>query len=162
MYIFTLGYQGLTLERFINILERHRVDVLVDIRDYPHSRKSGFSQVGLQRSLESCGIQYLHIKALGAPKPIREAYRQSADWIRYSADYKKYLSSQTSDLVQLKCLATSKTCCLMCFEANPNQCHRLYVAAEIERLSSGSLRVIHLTGQDLVDSPYLNYALAGI
>ncbi|MFC1465351.1 MAG: DUF488 family protein [Candidatus Brachytrichaceae bacterium NZ_4S206] len=162
MYVFTLGYQGLSLERFVGILEEHHVDILIDVRDYPYSRKPGFSQVSLQHSLESRGIRYFHVKALGAPKSIRDAYRRSADWTRYSTDYKKYLSSQMRDLVQVMRLATSKICCLMCFEANPNQCHRLYVAAELERLSSGKLQVIHLTGQDLVDSLHLSYASVGI
>ena len=160
MNLFTLGYEGLKLERFIEILNENQVDTLVDVRDYPYSRKPGFSQAALNLAVQSNGIRYIHVKALGAPKPIRDAYKQDGDWTRYSIDYKRHLRSLPSDLNGVMRLAIEKTCCLMCFEADANRCHRSYVAAELAKLSNRALRITHLTGQDQVQIDTLQMVFA--
>ena len=56
--LFTIGYEGLSIEDFIWLLVQNRVEVLVDIRSWPHSRKFGFSRNFLEQNLSFWGIQY--------------------------------------------------------------------------------------------------------
>jgi uncharacterized protein (DUF488 family) len=145
MNVYTLGYEGMNIEVFIGILKINHINVLIDVRDFPYSRKPGFSQPSLKSASETEGIQYLHMKALGAPKPIRDEYKKDSDWSRYTTSYKRHLRHTKSDLDQVLKLALQKNVCLVCFEADANRCHRSFVAAELAKLSGESLKVIHLS-----------------
>lgn len=70
--IFTIGYEGRTLEAFINTLIRNGIKLLCDVRKNPASRKFGFSGKMLKRILNSAGIKYISIPALGIASEKRE------------------------------------------------------------------------------------------
>jgi uncharacterized protein (DUF488 family) len=72
--LFTVGYEGLMLEAFIQRLQSNSIQTLVDVRELPLSRKRGFSKRALAEALALQGITYLHMPALGCPKPIRDRY----------------------------------------------------------------------------------------
>ena len=72
MKIYTVGYEGLTLEEFLQRLQRAWVQIVVDVRDVALSRKRGFSKTALAAALRDAGMEYLHIRSLGCPKPIRD------------------------------------------------------------------------------------------
>jgi uncharacterized protein (DUF488 family) len=67
--LFTLGYEGLTIEVFIARLQAAQVKTVVDVRELPLSRKKGFSKSAFCSVLSTHGIAYLHVPALGCPKP---------------------------------------------------------------------------------------------
>ena len=73
--LFTLGYEGLTIEAFIARLQAAQVKTVVDVRELPLSRKKGFSKSAFCAALSAHGIAYLHAPALGCPKPIRNQYK---------------------------------------------------------------------------------------
>src|ERR1700722_12400846 len=72
---YTIGYQNSRVEDFVVALHLARVEMLIDVRDVPLSRKPGFSKTALAAILEKKGIAYAHLKGLGDPKPGREAAR---------------------------------------------------------------------------------------
>jgi hypothetical protein len=78
LVIHTLGYEGATLAEFITRLKMAGIMTVADVRQMPLSRKRGFSKTALAAALEKVGIDYVHIPALGCPKPIRERYRLDA------------------------------------------------------------------------------------
>lgn len=126
--VFTIGYEGMVLDDFVQCLRFAGVSLLIDVRDVPLSRKPGFSKKALAAYLQSKGVDYLHIQALGCPKPIRNQYKLDHDWMRYTRDFLAYLRQhRTKELEHLAELASQTPSALMCFEANAAQCHRSLV-----------------------------------
>ncbi len=80
----TIGYEGVELVDFLRRLAAAKVKVIVDVRELPLSRKRGFSKTALRAALESHGIDYIHMSALGCPKPIRQRLKLNGDWQSYS------------------------------------------------------------------------------
>lgn len=60
----------------ISLPQRNRVDVLVDVRLNPISRKKGFSKSSLQQALGAARIEYRHERQLGNPKSNRDPFRR--------------------------------------------------------------------------------------
>src|SRR3954469_2506621 len=73
--LFTIGYEGADVERFLTALKDAGVEVLADVRAVALSRKRGFSKNALKTSLEQDGIGYRHYIELGTPKSGRQAAR---------------------------------------------------------------------------------------
>ena len=57
----TIGYEGLTIRDFIDLLKRCRVSMIVDALELPISRKPGFAKAALAAMLEKHGIKYQHV-----------------------------------------------------------------------------------------------------
>jgi uncharacterized protein (DUF488 family) len=139
--LYTIGYEGLTLEQFVELLKSHGIEHLVDIREAPISRKPGFAKAALSRAVEAAGIRYSHVRALGCPKPIRDRHKETGDWARYTRDFKNYLTGQGIALAELRATIAAARTCLLCYEADFNRCHRKFVAAAV---SSAGDEVRHI------------------
>jgi uncharacterized protein (DUF488 family) len=137
MTIFTIGYEGASPDAFLRRLTEAGVCVVVDVRDLPLSRKPGFSKTALSASLERSGVGYRHVRDLGCPKPIRDRYRADGDWDSYTEAYMEHLRGQQPALAELGRLCATAPAALLCYEADPNQCHRTYVARAVARLTDG-------------------------
>jgi uncharacterized protein (DUF488 family) len=143
MTLFTLGYEGLSIDGFIARLKDAGVRTVFDVRQYPLSRKPGFSKGVLSTKLHATGIVYAHLPAMGCPKPIRDRYKDDGDWTAYVKAFGTYLDGQNDAVLELARLARKTTACLVCFEADFNRCHRSIVARATAR--AGGPRVAHLT-----------------
>lgn len=143
--LFTLGYEGLTIEAFIARLQDAQVKTVVDVRELPLSRKKGFSKTAFSAALSAQGIAYLHVPALGCPKPIRKQYKADGNWQTYTRDFLKYIQTQKSSLRQVVKTAQATPACLVCFEADFSTCHRTYVARAARQL--GGPTITHLTAK---------------
>lgn len=140
--LLTIGYEGLDLEHFIKFLIANNVEVLVDVRELPISRKKGFSKTRLSEALGQAGILYEHIKALGSPGPIRKRLKQDWDYDAFFAAYDKYLDEQKDALKDLcEILGEHDRVCLMCFEKSHDECHRRSVARRTVRSFRGNVSV---------------------
>lgn len=140
----TIGYEGLSLDEFFELLHVGLVERIVDVRQMPLSRKKGFSKTALREAAAVRGFEYVHLSALGCPKPIRDAYKADGDWAKYTGSFLAYLATQHEAIQELTQLASAERCCLLCFETDPNTCHRLYVAEHAAQLADGILSVHHL------------------
>lgn len=143
MPIFTLGYEGLSPERFASILNEAGVEHVCDARELPLSRKRGFSKSAMSQLLASHGIKYEHVRSLGCPRPIRNRYKATGDWSEYTVSFARYLSEQSRALADLAVVSRAMKTCIICFEANPDQCHRKFVAAAIAERTNQ--KAVHLT-----------------
>jgi uncharacterized protein (DUF488 family) len=146
MTIFTIGYEGASLEELIERLRRGGVGVVIDVRDVPLSRKRGFSKVALSAALESAGLRYRHFRDLGCPKPIRDRYRVDGDWGRYTAAFMRHLNKQGAAVDAVAHLCKSSSVALLCYESDPRQCHRTYVARAAARVSGAHVSHINANG----------------
>ncbi|WP_244867814.1 DUF488 domain-containing protein [Vannielia litorea] len=132
--IFTIGYEKSTIDDFVGRLAEAEIDVLVDVRELPLSRKKGFSKNGLNAAVKEAGIDYLHVKALGDPKPGREAAR-AGNHDLFVEIFTQHMDGEDaqSALTELAGAVKGKRICLTCFERHHEGCHRKIVA---ERLSA--------------------------
>jgi uncharacterized protein (DUF488 family) len=146
MNIYTVGYEGLALEEFLLQLRRARVQIIVDVRDVPLSRKRGFSKTALAAALDGAGLRYLHVRSLGCPKSIRDQYRMNRDWGAYTAAFMRHLRKQATAVSELADLCESRTAALLCYEADAGFCHRTYVARAAAATSGGSVFHIGAAG----------------
>ena len=145
MILYTIGYEGLDQRQFMAHLAHHAVDVVADIRKLPISRKKGFSKTALKEMLNRGNIEYLNFQGLGAPKEIREELYQSGNYSRFFKKYLKNISDQQDLLETIHSLVDQgKKVSLLCFERNPQLCHRKVVAEEIKKLDGNGLEVTHI------------------
>ena len=125
MRIFTIGYEGTTMDEFLAALKAAGVERLIDVRALPLSRRPGFSKSPLRAALEEVGIEYVHLKALGTPAEGRSAARagRHADLERIYAGQLE-LPEAIVQGAQMIELAKEKPTALLCFEREPAHCHR--------------------------------------
>ena len=130
--LLTTGYQAETLDSVLDRLVASRVESLVDVRAIPQSRKPGFSMSLLSASVQARGIDYLHLRGLGTPKPGRDAAR-AGDAPGLARIFRAHMASEPAlaDLARLTALATCRRCCLLCFERDHALCHRTIVAGMV-------------------------------
>ncbi|QPF85503.1 DUF488 domain-containing protein [Bradyrhizobium genosp. L] len=143
--VYTIGYEGTDIDRFVATLKAVGVTLLADVRALPLSRKKGFSKSRLRERIEAEGMQYIHLGALGDPKDGRDAARAGryADFRRI---YRKRLAQAEPQqaLEELAALVREKSTCLMCFEREPSECHRLIVASQLPK----GISTFHLFGDE--------------
>jgi uncharacterized protein (DUF488 family) len=142
----TIGYEGLDSPDFLSLLSKHDIETVVDIRELPLSRKSGFSKKALAASVKRHGIAYIHLPHLGCPKPIRNRYREDRNWTRYQRDFLKYLGTQDEAVADLAVVAGKSCCALLCFEADHQLCHRSMVSDAVKHVSGLGVCHIRATG----------------
>lgn len=142
MTLMTIGYEGLDISVFLAGLKANKVTTLIDVRELPLSRKKGFSKLALTAAVEQVGIAYWHMPALGCPREIRKDYYVDRNWSLYKKRFNNYLETQDEALDELAAVAADNNCCLVCFEADYQFCHRSLITAALER--ARRIKVLHL------------------
>lgn len=131
--LFTIGYEGISLEEYLNKLILHNIKVLCDVRKNPLSMKYGFSKNQLKNACEGVGIEYRHIPQLGIDSIKRQELHNQKDYDKLFLQYRKNTLAHTHQYQHelLELLIEKKRIALTCFEANIYQCHRKHLAEEI-------------------------------
>lgn len=142
--IWTCGYEPhRTLDSLIATLKSAGVQRVVDVRELPLSRRRGFSKTALRESLECAAIAYDHARALGNPKAFRDLYR-SGDVASGEAAFRQHVRNGSAWAVdELLATVLSDRTSLLCWERDPEVCHRAVVVEELQ-LRCPELRVVHL------------------
>ena len=144
--LLTIGYEGRSLENYLNALLRAGATTLCDVRRNPLSRKYGFSKGTLSKACEGVGIRYAHIPELGIASESRQELRTQTDYDTLFAVYEQtILPNQTRHLDRiLEWVAEGDRVALTCFEQLPQQCHRTRIAQMLERTNKLRRSVQHL------------------
>lgn len=142
----TIGYEGHTLESYLNTLIGSGVTLLCDVRRNPISRKYGFSKSTLARGCEGVGIRYVHLPELGIASEQRQNLDTQADYDALFEDYEQdWLPQQGSALARIReWIGAGERVALTCYEHLPNQCHRHCVAEALEGLLGKDMHANHL------------------
>lgn len=143
MNLYTAGYEGLSIDAFIARLKQAGIDKVLDVREYPLSRKKGFSKKAFAQCLAAEGIAYEHSRPLGCPKPIRKQYKEDGNWAAYAREFRVYIRTQASVLSELVSSAVEQRICMVCYEADASFCHRSLIAEAAEEVDR-SLETRHL------------------
>jgi hypothetical protein len=142
----TIGYEGHSLESYLNALLRAGVTLLCDVRRNPMSRKYGFAKSTLSNACNGVGIRYEHLPELGIPSDQRQDLQTQADYDALFAEYEReWLPKQTESLKIVQgWMEAGERVALTCFEHLPHQCHRHCVAEALEAQSKNGLAARHL------------------
>nr|WP_314445043.1 DUF488 domain-containing protein [uncultured Sphingomonas sp.] len=141
MKVFTIGYEAVTQVDFLSVLKKAGVTQLIDVRALPLSRRPGFSKTPLRLALAEEGISYVHLRALGTPPAGREAARKGklAELEQIYAG-QLALPEAIAGAAQLAALVREQPSALLCYERQPEGCHRSLLirealpGAEVEHL----------------------------
>jgi uncharacterized protein (DUF488 family) len=119
--LYSIGYQNLeNIETLQDILQEKGINILLDVRSRPYSKKGSFNKKVLESFLPVVGIEYNWVgETLGGFSEIDE------DDIRKLAGWQK-----------------DRVVCLMCMEVDPDRCHRKNDIAE--RLKKYGVSVHHI------------------
>lgn len=144
--LFSIGYEGISLEEYLNRLLRNDVKLLVDVRNNPLSMKYGFSKTQLQRFCEGLGIAYMHFPDVGIQSEQRQELHSQRDYDQLFAKYRQTTLKETISTQQtiLALLKKHQRIALTCFEANICQCHRKHLAESITQLPDFTYEVKHI------------------
>jgi uncharacterized protein (DUF488 family) len=144
--LFTIGYEGVSLEEYLNKLIINDIRVLCDVRKNSLSMKYGFSKSQLQNACKGVGIDYFHIPEVGIDSNMRQELNTQADYDKLFAFYRsKVLKTEIQkqkDILIL--LETKKRIALTCFELNIHQCHRKHLAESISKMDGFNYEVNHI------------------
>jgi uncharacterized protein (DUF488 family) len=128
---YTVGYERLTVEDLFAILKGAGVHCLADVRDAPWSRVHDYRKGVLEERLEGLGaeqgyhIKYISMPPLGNPPENRKSDRSHAEAMAF---YREHALTKTKELDELREVIARCRTVLMCYEANPVDCHRSELA----------------------------------
>jgi uncharacterized protein (DUF488 family) len=125
--IYTIGYGNRKIEDFLNLLKRFEIEVVLDVRRFPTSKRPEFVKENLQRILSGAGVDYVHLRGLGG---YRGGYHKHMKTAEFKRDFQKLLE-----------LAGVKRAVIMCLEESPSGCHRRHLVPKLRRRR---WRVLHI------------------
>ncbi len=134
--VYTLGHSSRTLAELLSILRRYSIEILVDVRRYPRSRRHPWFNRGvLEEVLPSRGVRYVWLgDLLGG----------------LGRDYVEYMCSREyrEGIRRLEALIAEGLVAVMCAEAYWLRCHRRYIA---ESLAARGYEVLHIVDYGRVE-----------
>jgi uncharacterized protein (DUF488 family) len=140
----TIGHSTRSLDEFIEILKSFRIEILVDVRSFPGSRRyPHFNREALKASLGASGIDYIHLPELGGRrKPLPDSLNMT--WRNESfRGYADYMETDEfrAGIERLLNLARDRRTAIMCSEAVWWRCHRSMIS---DYLKAKGVEVIHI------------------
>jgi len=144
--LFTIGYEGVSLEEYINKLIVNDVKILCDVRKNSFSMKFGFSKSQLQAACNGVGIEFVHIPQLGIDSDKRKTLNSQEDYDNLFSQYRLDVLTHTQVYQEriMDLLTKHKRIALTCFEANIYQCHRSHLANALVKHPSFEFELKHL------------------
>jgi len=153
--VYTVGHSNHSIEEFIAILKSFNIELLVDVRSLPGSRRyPHFNKEQLSIALQKSGIDYIHMKSLGGRRKMRkdsknnrwrnESFRGYADYME-TEEFKNAVS-------ELETYALKVPTAYMCSEAVWWSCHRSMIS---DYLKAAGWTVLHIMAEGKVqEHPY--------
>lgn len=142
--LWTIGHSTRSWEEFLQLLQEHGIERLVDVRHYPSSSRVPWSNMSvLSTHLREAGIGYEHLQDLGGYRTPRQD-SENAGW--RNAGFRGYADYMDTDafraaLERLVMLAKQRRTAIMCAEAVPWRCHRSLLS---DALVVRGVRVVHI------------------
>ncbi|MCK9490737.1 MAG: DUF488 domain-containing protein [Sulfurimonas sp.] len=133
--LFTIGYEGITFENYINKLIENDINILCDVRKNPFSMKFGFSKNILKHAVEQVGIKYIHLPELGIESENRQELNNLDDYKKLFLEYESTtLKSEGAQqaLEYIGEIANEEKIALTCFEKDIEYCHRGVIAKSLK------------------------------
>lgn len=139
--IFTVGHSNHSPEHFQGLLSRYRLDVLVDVRSWPHSRYVQWADASnLPDVVQAAGVKYLFLGAELGGRPEGPEFYDPEGHVLYG----RVAQTETfqAGIQRLRKGAERCRLAIMCSEENPTHCHRRLLVAKV--LLEQGLTVSHI------------------
>src|SRR3954453_13589309 len=149
--VLTIGHSTRPIGELLALLAESRVEVLVDVRRYPGSRRHPqFSRDALAAALAAAGIEYLHEPRLGGRRVARPGSPHTAWRVEAFRGYADHMESAefTAALGGLIGRSRPETVAILCAEAVPWRCHRRLIS---DALVARGIEVCHILGPGRAD-----------
>jgi uncharacterized protein (DUF488 family) len=139
----TAGYEGESIDYFINKLLAAGITLVIDVRYNPISRKYGFSKKTLSTLCGKLEIDYTHVPELGIPSRLRNDLKTSEDYQALMEEYSSTILPKADKHIDIvSAMMQEQPSLLLCFEADVNMCHRGRLAKAIA-LKTG-MEIVHV------------------
>jgi len=138
---FLIGYEGKTIDDFLNELIVNNVQILVDVRNNPRSLKYEFNKERSKKTLSQVSIEYINIPELGVEPEKRKHLETKDDYERLFASYAAELPRKEKWLKQLVAIGENRRVAIMCFERNYQSCHRREIGKNLRQYGQ-DIRII--------------------
>jgi uncharacterized protein (DUF488 family) len=132
--IYSLGYEGTTVDEYLNTLVQKDIKTVIDVRKNPVSMKYGFSKKTLENALTQLDINYLHLPELGIESKDRKDLSSLESYNELFDTYEKEVLSHSDGYIQkiVDEFKDQKRVVLTCFEKDYHYCHRSRIGNLIE------------------------------
>jgi len=139
--IYTIGHSNHSIEKFIDLLQQHEIETVIEVRSVPKSKYSDhFNKPNLNYELSKNGIEYIDLgkylggrpndkSVLNIENKIEEDLIEKKDW---------YIDS----IKRLIELSKKSRIVIMCSEEKPAMCHRGYIITHT--LLKNNIQVFHI------------------
>lgn len=143
---YTIGYEGKSLEKYLNQLIESDIKVLIDVRKNPISMKFGFSKNQLKSACEKINVKYLHIPDLGIESDKRQNLNDMSDYENLFNFYSVNTLPKNTDNINkiILLLEKHKRIAITCFEKEVCKCHRGKILETITKLISSDWEIENL------------------
>jgi uncharacterized protein (DUF488 family) len=139
--VFTAGYEGRSIDSFLNLLVQSGIQRLIDVRRNPIARRYGFHKSTLDRLCRRLDIEYVHVPKLGIESEKRRNLNVKADYDYLFDEYRNTtLDRERTTLNDVAALMKKLPSVLVCMERHPDFCHRSSVADIIAKLTGLPIR----------------------
>ena len=144
--LFSIGYEGISFDHYLNSLIKNGVEVLCDVRKNPFSMKYGFSRRQLEPACQKLGIEYIHYPKLGIVSDKRKKLTSQNDYDRLFNEYEKTTLLENHKYVEeISALFLNyKRIALTCFEHKVCMCHRSKIVDALSNLQGWDIPIKHL------------------
>jgi uncharacterized protein (DUF488 family) len=141
--VYTAGYEGVSIDGFLNLLVECGIERLIDVRSNPIARRYGFHKSTLNRLLNRLDIDYCHFAELGIQSEVRQQFPVDGDrGDMFDAYETNTLTNEEAAVREVSELVSERPSVLVCMEADPRCCHRSRLAKPVSELTG--LPVVHL------------------
>ena len=144
--LFTIGYEGISIDGYLDRLIERDIRLVIDVRKNPLSRKYGFSKRQLQELLANVEIRYAHEPEVGVASHLRQSMDAPQDYARLFEHYAEEILPDQRPVLDKIVEATRKhrRVALTCFEADPQMCHRHKITEAIDALTFNTIQICHI------------------
>jgi uncharacterized protein (DUF488 family) len=143
MTLYTIGYEGIDIRRFLRALKNSKISAVIDVRKLAFSRKRDFCKNALSAILARHQINYLALSTLGTSKQMRDRLHETGNYKEFFREYRKYLRQNNYLLNDINSLIDDgHYVALLCFEKDNEKCHRKIIAEEVKRMNGNGLEII--------------------
>lgn len=138
--LYTIGYSGFTINEFIDVLTKHGINAIADVRSVPYSKfKPEYNSGKLKTKLNNSGIEYAFLGDLcGARIDAQECYRNGKADYDLIAKHPKFQEG----IKRIKRGLEKYRIALLCAEKDPVSCHRLILICR--HLRADDIKIFHI------------------
>ena len=151
--VYTIGYEGMQVDGFLNLLLRSGIRQIIDVRRNAISRVFGFYGSTLASLAKRVGIGYRHMPQVGVPSAWRSRLDDEKDIDMLFTRYRDEVLASAEDSVKnIASWMSSRPSTLMCMEVDPTRCHRSVLAESISDITGLTVSDLRWTNGDSVSN----------